>query len=161
MYQGVGCRNREWERSVNSPEHFTATVTRDAGEHPMRVEQLAMNVAMDHERAQGRSPEDVSKEGVACDILSGGRRIEVKGTSRGGIPDTAGNAFDEHLKFRADLLYVVDVIDRKAARLTIIPKKEIDRHQQRVLRNIRFASSLKTKLRNNLKTREFETHKVE
>ena len=48
------------------------------------VEMAAMNVAMDYERAQGRTPRDVSKTGVGYDVRSESpdgavRYIEVKG----------------------------------------------------------------------------------
>ena len=48
------------------------------------VELAAMKVAMDHERAQGRNPVDVSRTGVGCDVKSVApdgdvRYIEVKG----------------------------------------------------------------------------------
>ena len=48
------------------------------------VEMAAMKVAMDYEQAQGRTPEDVSKTGVGCDVRSVApdgsvRYIEVKG----------------------------------------------------------------------------------
>ena len=48
------------------------------------VEMAAMRVAMEYETAQGRTPRDVSKTGVGCDIRSEGpdgevRYIEVKG----------------------------------------------------------------------------------
>ena len=48
------------------------------------VEMAAMKVAVDYEQAQGRTPEDVSKRGVGCDLKSVApdgsvRYIEVKG----------------------------------------------------------------------------------
>ena len=48
------------------------------------VELAAMHVAMDYETSQGRTPRDVSKTGVGCDIKSEGpdgevRYLEVKG----------------------------------------------------------------------------------
>ena len=48
------------------------------------VELAAMRVAMDYETSQGRTPRDVSKTGVGCDIKSEGpdgevRYLEVKG----------------------------------------------------------------------------------
>ena len=55
------------------------------------VEMAAMRVAMEYETAQGRTPRDVSKTGVGCDIRSEGpdgevRYIEVKGhTATGSI----------------------------------------------------------------------------
>ena len=55
------------------------------------VEMAAMQVAMDYEHAQGRTPRDVSKTGVGCDIRSEGpegevRYIEVKGhAATGGV----------------------------------------------------------------------------
>ena len=55
------------------------------------VEMAAMKVAMKHETAQGRTPRDVSKTGVGCDIRSEGpdgsvRYIEVKGhAATGGV----------------------------------------------------------------------------
>jgi helicase domain-containing protein len=50
------------------------------------VERIAMNLAMEYERAHGRQPEDVSSENVGYDIRSlasdGTKRyIEVKGRS--------------------------------------------------------------------------------
>ena len=53
------------------------------------VELAAMRVAMDYETVQGRTPRDVSKTGVGCDIRSEGsdgevRYIEVKGHSATG-----------------------------------------------------------------------------
>ena len=38
-----------------------------------------MEIAIAHERAEGRNPVDVSKKGVGHDIESSGRLIEVKG----------------------------------------------------------------------------------
>ena len=55
------------------------------------IEMAAMRVAMEYESAQGRTPVDVSKTGVGCDIRSEGpegavRYIEVKGhAGTGGI----------------------------------------------------------------------------
>jgi SNF2 family DNA or RNA helicase len=47
------------------------------------IERIAMEVAMDYERRQGRQPEDVSEENLGFDVRSRGeeeiRRIEVKG----------------------------------------------------------------------------------
>ena len=53
------------------------------------VEIAAMKVAMDHEQANGRTPVDVSKTGVGCDIRSTApdgsvRYIEVKGHAASG-----------------------------------------------------------------------------
>ena len=53
------------------------------------VEMAAMKVAMDHEQANGRTPVDVSKTGVGCDIRSTApdgsvRYIEVKGHAASG-----------------------------------------------------------------------------
>jgi superfamily II DNA or RNA helicase len=55
-----------------------------AGRDKTAVEQAAMRVAMDYERAAGRTPVDVSKTGVGYDVRSEGadgavRYIEVKG----------------------------------------------------------------------------------
>lgn len=52
-----------------------------------RVEEAAMRHVIDHERAQGREPRDVSQENLGYDIESSGRYIEVKG--RAGVGSVA------------------------------------------------------------------------
>ena len=46
-----------------------------------KIAQIAMDVAEEHERKQGRNPKPVANKRLGYDIESGDRRIEVKGTS--------------------------------------------------------------------------------
>jgi hypothetical protein len=47
-----------------------------------KIAQIAMDVAEEHERKQGRNPKPLPhKRGLGYDIESGDRKIEVKGTS--------------------------------------------------------------------------------
>jgi hypothetical protein len=45
------------------------------------IAQIAMNVAEEYERKQGREPKSVPNKRLGYDIESGDRKIEVKGTS--------------------------------------------------------------------------------
>jgi hypothetical protein len=48
---------------------------------PDSIEQKAIDIVMAYEKAQGRTPKDVSSARCGFDIKSGDRRIEVKGQS--------------------------------------------------------------------------------
>lgn len=76
------------------------------------VEQVAMQVAMAYERAQGRTPEDVSAEDLGFDIRSRGpdgvRYIEVKGRAAVGSVALTRNEWIKAQRFGADYwLYIV------------------------------------------------------
>ncbi|MBU0665945.1 MAG: DUF3883 domain-containing protein [Nanoarchaeota archaeon] len=45
------------------------------------ISQLGMEAVIKYEKKSGRKPKDVSKTKVGYDIISSGRRIEVKGVS--------------------------------------------------------------------------------
>jgi hypothetical protein len=46
-----------------------------------RTEQIAIEQVLQYERSRGRNPSVENKRGTGYDIVSGDRRIEVKGTS--------------------------------------------------------------------------------
>ena len=78
------------------------------------VERIAMQVAMEYERSQGRQPEDVSKEDRGFDILSkdastgSARFIEVKGRAGVGAVAPTANEHDTAVRLRKDYwLYAV------------------------------------------------------
>jgi superfamily II DNA or RNA helicase len=76
------------------------------------VEAIAMRVTMDYERAQGRSPEDVSAEDLGFDVRSTGpqglRYIEVKGRAAVGSVALTRNEWIKAQRFRDDYwLYIV------------------------------------------------------
>lgn len=45
------------------------------------IEKIAMQKVMDYEKSQGRTPIHQKKRGLGYDVLSDGRKIEVKGTT--------------------------------------------------------------------------------
>ena len=71
---------------VVPPEAVKPSVAREVQDHEAeakrRVEEIGMQVAMEHERREGREPRDVSREFLGYDIVSQGARetryIEVK-----------------------------------------------------------------------------------
>jgi len=77
------------------------------------VEGIAMQVTMDYERAQGRLPEDVSKENLGFDVRSSGkeghrRYIEVKGRAGSGAVALTQNEWFKAQRFQeAYYLYAV------------------------------------------------------
>jgi hypothetical protein len=76
------------------------------------VEQVAMHVALAYERAQARTPEDVSAEDLGFDIRSTGsngvRYIEVKGRAAIGSVALTRNEWIKARRFGADYwLYIV------------------------------------------------------
>lgn len=77
------------------------------------VEIIGMQVAMDHEREQGRIPEDVSQENLGFDIRSSDengriRYIEVKARAGTGVIELTQNEWFKAQRFGDDYyLYVV------------------------------------------------------
>jgi len=89
------------------------------------VEAVAMQVAMAHERAQGRQPEDVAGQNLGYDIRSSDgqavRYIEVKGRARSGAVALTPNEWLMAGRLAADFwLYVVENC-RSQPRLYCIP----------------------------------------
>jgi len=76
------------------------------------VEKIAMEIAMEYERRQGREPEDVSAENLGFDIRSKGkegvRYIEVKGRAKEGDVALTPNEWFKAKRFKDQYyLYVV------------------------------------------------------
>jgi len=100
------------------------------GDEIRRVEVEALRYVVRFEREKGRDPQEVSRQG--CDIISSGRKIEVKGK---GAPGWNGSArltpqsYDVMIKESADFyLYVVANIDSgdpQTYELFILGKKDI------------------------------------
>ncbi len=92
-----------------------------------------MNFVLEYEKAQGRTPREVSREG--CDVISSGRKIEVKGKGAPGWDDggarLAPQVFDVMKRSSRFFLYVVaniDSDDPSDYELFILHKKDILRH---------------------------------
>lgn len=108
------------ESEVETPRHGVAMRRDD------EVEQIAMDVAMRHERARGWTPYDVSKDGEHYDVRSespsGEKRfIEVKGRAQSGPVMISGPEVDKlrQLGDRA-YLYIVTFCKGERPRLRII-----------------------------------------
>ncbi|MFQ6105090.1 MAG: protein NO VEIN domain-containing protein, partial [Candidatus Glassbacteria bacterium] len=89
------------------------------------VERIGMEVAMKHERTQGRTPEDVSYENLGFDIRSKApdgevRYIEVKGRAGRGAVALTQNEWFKARRFRDDYYLYVVMNTKKEPRLYII-----------------------------------------
>jgi hypothetical protein len=110
--------DRERNLTLSTPRFLGAVrVIPAAGADGMvtdpEVERVAMQVAMDYERAQGRAPEAVSKDNLGFDVRSGGkdeqrRYIEVKGRAGSGSVALTQNEWFKAQRFQEEYyLYVV------------------------------------------------------
>ncbi len=113
-------RNLERERNLtlSTPLFLGAVrVVPAAGADEMvsdpQVERIAMQATMAYEQAQGRAPEDVSKENLGFDVRSSGkdrqrRYIEVKGRAGSGSVALTQNEWFKAQRFQDEYyLYVV------------------------------------------------------
>jgi SNF2 family DNA or RNA helicase len=109
---------RERNLTLSTPRFLgAARVVPMAGVDEMatdpEVERVAMHVAMDFERTQGRAPEDVSKENLGFDVRSNGtdgkrRYIEVKGRAGTGSVALTQNEWFKARRFQDEYyLYAV------------------------------------------------------
>jgi len=131
----------------------------------MSLAQDGISCVKDYETRNGRNPVDVSKgrkfpgiDIISIDISKDDHRtIEVKATKGEGIPDAFETEFTPGLKFVATHLYVVRFEeDGKFDSLHIVPKDVIDEYStsdrygtaHRIVRHIKFASGLQTKIKN-------------
>jgi Protein NO VEIN, C-terminal len=85
-----------------------------------------MEIAMGYETREGRSPKDVSREGIGYDIESNGRKIEVKGVGESWKTYTWQAMYTsevERLNANKDdfFLYIVKFSDEEQHTLYIIP----------------------------------------
>jgi hypothetical protein len=124
------------------------------------LDRRGITYVLDYEKRTGREPLDVSQKRnfVGFDIISVDRHgkdhrtIEVKSTTGEGIPDAFETEFTRGLRFVATHLYVVTFKkdEQTVDSLHIVPKEEIDKlsDSHRMVQHIKFASALKTRLRN-------------
>jgi hypothetical protein len=111
---------REIEQEVSlltsMPKFWGAVLVRPGAADDMvsdeEIERIGMTIAMDYERGQGRTPEDVSKESLGFDIRSGVkgelRYIEVKARKDVGSVALTCNEWFKAKRFRNQYwLYVV------------------------------------------------------
>ncbi len=106
---------REKTLTLSMPELITVIRVlpqRDEMSEDEEVERIAMEIAMEYERSQGREPEDVSKENLGFDIRSKGkdgvRYIEVKGRAKEGDVALTPNEWFKARRFKDQYyLYVV------------------------------------------------------
>ncbi len=105
------------------------------------IERIGMKIVMEHERKQGRKPEDVSKENLGYDIRSKGeketRYIEVKARNQEGDIALTTNEWLKAKRFKEEYwLYVVAnasttptlyIINNPAENLKAVEKVEVVR----------------------------------
>ncbi len=106
------------------------------------VERIAMEIAMEYERSQGKEPEDVSKENLGFDIRSKGkdgvRYIEVKGRAKEGDVALTPNEWFKAKRFKDQYyLYVVyNAVDNP--KLVIIQNPVENLKPTEVVETVRF-----------------------
>ncbi len=100
-----------------------------------------------------KNPEDVSKstkrEDRGFDIRSDRGTIEVKSSRDKSkmLPDASARGFDADLNLIADYLYLVRFEDRKIVGYYRLTREEVG-NNHKPIRQVRFASSLQTALKN-------------
>jgi len=124
------------------------------------LDRKGITYVLEYEKRMSREPLDVSQKRnfVGFDIISVDRHgkdhrtIEVKSTTGEGIPDAFETEFTRGLRFVATHLYVVRFRkdEQTVDSLHIVSKEEIDKLSlsHRMVQHIKFASALKTRLRN-------------
>ena len=84
---------------------------------------------------------EISKDGEK-------KTVEVKGTTKGGIPDAYESEFDDidkEPRFKIDELCLVKMNSSfKSKEIVILSKEQIDKYSHKVARRVRFSSRLKT-----------------
>lgn len=111
------------------------------------VEQAAMDVVMDHERDQGRSPEDVSEENLGFDVrslmeedgrITEARYIEVKGRAARGAVTLTENEWTMAQRLEEEFwLYVVtNATDSPELHLIRDPASKLSPDRRKVVRYV-------------------------
>src|SRR3989344_8901241 len=95
----------------------------------MDVQKESIKWVMDYERKQGNNPEDVSKknEHKGYDVVSGDKKIEVKGRSKEKIGFNGFNKYNFEALQREDNFYVYCVhnLENNNPKLIIFNKFEV------------------------------------
>ena len=132
--------------------------------HVSKVNNEAMKQAMRYYRKLNYIVDDVSgnkkrgKKGYDLEISKDGEKksVEVKGTTKNGIPDAYESEFDgidkepkepKELKFKAHELCLVKMNSSfKSEEIVILSREQIDEYQNfhKVVKRVRFSSRLRT-----------------
>lgn len=118
------------------------------------VSRKAVRFVLRYEKKQDRTVEDVqsNKNYKGFDVLSISknkkdiRHIEVKGTTRGGIPDCFQTEFTEFKKLVATHMYVVNYENMQKPVLFIIPASAFKPEHLKTVLHYKISHSFKTKI---------------